>query len=141
MQVKHLVVLLILAAFAIGCGGQPGVRGKVTFSDDKTPLTQGTINFESDKNIARGEVDGEGNYVIGSLKANDGLPPGQYRVYFTGTEKYKTSPTGGLVGIENVIDQKYNKAETSGLTVEVKKSMTFDIEVDRYNAGGAQKKR
>jgi len=132
MQVKYFFPLLIAVIFLAGCGGQPGLRGKIVFSDDQSPLTQGIVNFESDQGIARGEVDKNGNYVVGSLKANDGLPPGNYRVYLTGTEIFKSNPAGGLVGIEYPIDRKYESPDTSGITVEVKKSMTFDFEVDRF---------
>ena len=116
----------------IGCGGNPKVKGKVVFSDDKTPLTQGVVNFVSDKGIARGELDKEGNFVVGSEKVSDGLPPGNYRVYLSSTELYKTDAAGNLAGIEYLIDKKYEEASTSDLTVEVKKSMTYNIEVDRF---------
>lgn len=134
MQVKNFIPLLIVIPFLVGCGGQPGLRGKVVFSDDKSPLTQGIVTFTSDKGIARGELDKNGNYVVGSLKAKDGLPPGTYKVYLEATEVYKANPNGGIVGIEFPIDQKYSKPDTSGITVEVKKSMTFDFEVDRNDA-------
>ena len=120
----------------VGCGGKPGLRGKVVFSDDKSPLTRGIVVFEneSDKSVSRGELDQNGNYVVSSHKANDGILPGRYRVYLTNTENFKDNPKGGLPLIEYTVDRKYEKAETSGLTVEVKKSMTFDFEVDRFDA-------
>ena len=128
---KYLFMISFVLCFMIGCGGNPKIKGKVVFSDDKTPLTQGVVNFVSDKGIARGELDKEGNFVIGSVKANDGLPPGNYRIYLTNTELYKTDAAGNLAGIEYLIDKKYEEANTSGLTLEVKKSMTYDIEVER----------
>ena len=135
IQVKYFIPVLIVAALTVGCGGKPHIRGKVVFSDDKSPLTQGIVIFESDSgSVSRGELDKNGNYTVGSLKTNDGLPPGKYKVYLTATEKITQNPKGGLPLVEYTVDRKYEKVGTSGLTVEVKKSMTFDFEVDRFNA-------
>ena len=136
MQVKYSVPVLIMAALMLGCGGKPGLRGKVVFSDDHSPVTKGIVVFEneSDRSVSRGQLDQNGGYVVSSLKENDGIPAGRYKVYLTDTENYKDNPKGGLPLIEYTVDRKYDKAETSGLLVEVKKSMTFDFEVDRFDA-------
>ena len=139
MQLKYSIPLLIVMTFMVGCGSQPGLRGKVVFSDDKSPLTQGIVVFQSEKGIARGELDKNGNYVVGSLKANDGLPPGTYKVYLETTELYHPNPKGGLPIIEYVIDHKYEKSNTSGITVEIKRSTTFDFEVDRIDSSKTNK--
>lgn len=123
--------LFILVCLA-GCGKNSGLSGKVVFSDDKTPVTQGLVNFVSDKGVARGEIQKDGTYVVGSLKANDGLPQGDYKVYITSSAKKMTDKKLGMVKMENQIDKKYEDAKTSGLTVKVEKTMTYDIEVDRY---------
>ena len=130
MKISYLPLVFCFLAFVVGCGGQPGVRGKIVFSDDKAPLTRGVVNFVNEGRIARGQIESDGTYVIGSVKANDGLPPGTYQVYLTSTEKTESSD-GGFKR-EYVIDRKYDNAETSGITVEVTKSMTFNIELDRY---------
>ena len=136
MQVKYFMLVLVVLALMVGCGGKPGLRGKVVFSDDKSPVTQGIIVFEneSDKSVARGQLGQGGNYVVSSLKANDGLAPGRYRVYLECVETFKDNPSGGLPLIEYIVDRKYEKPETSGLSIEVKKSTTFDFEVDRFDA-------
>ncbi|MCL2120136.1 MAG: hypothetical protein FWH27_17095 [Planctomycetaceae bacterium] len=135
MQVKYYIPVLVVAALMAGCGGKPGLRGKVVFSDDQSPVTKGIVVFEneSDKSVARGELDQNGNYAVSSLKANDGIAPGKYRVYLTNTENYKPNPGGGLEILENTVDFKYHKPDSSGLTVDVKKSTTFDFEVDRFD--------
>lgn len=132
---KHFLIwigLFCLFLPALGCGDNCSLKGKVVYSDDQSPVTHGQICFVSDKGIARGTIDNNGNYVVGSVGTKDGLPPGTYRVYLTTTELLEPSPGGGLPKITPQIDVKYTKAETSGLTVEVKKSMTYDIEVDRF---------
>ena len=126
-----------LFLLAIGCNsGKSGLKGKVVFSDDQTPLDGGTVCFVSDQGISRGAIGKDGSYVAGSIGANDGLPPGNYRIYFMDTELYEDVPGGGLPKMIRRIDAKYESPDTSGLTLEVKKSMTHDIHVDRY--GGSR---
>ena len=126
--------LLCLILFAVGCGNKCGMKGKVVYSDDQTPLDGGEVCLVSDKGIARGAIDKDGNYVVGSIKANDGLPPGNYRVYLTSTELYEPVPGALLPKRIPRIDEKYQQPETSGLSVEVKSSMIYNIEVDRFSS-------
>ena len=124
--------LLCLFFLAVGCGKNCSLKGKVVFSDDQTPLESGTVCLVSDQGIARGSIDKNGYYVVGSVGARDGLPPGNYRIYLTDTALIEENP-GGLPRITPRIDQKYAKPETSGLTVEVKSSTTYNIQVDRFD--------
>lgn len=124
--------LFALLVCASGCGNQVKVSGKVLYSDDKSPVTQGTIKLTDGKFAATGSIKPDGTYTVGSVKANDGLPPGEYKVYIIGAEKMETAPGGGLPMLTYTIDRKYEKAETSGLTLKVEKSMTHDFELDRY---------
>lgn len=123
---------LLLLVFTVGCSGYCRLKGKVVFSDDKTPLTQGEVCFVTDKNIARGPIDENGNYVVSSIKKNDGLLRGTYRVYLTETEINERIPGTPAFNMFPQIDTKYNSPDTSGLVLDVKRSMTYDIEVDRY---------
>ncbi|MDR2169685.1 MAG: hypothetical protein LBP59_06050 [Planctomycetaceae bacterium] len=134
MRKLNLCILLIFVALIfVGCGN-PRVSGKVVFSDDKSPVPYGMVNFVTDKTIARGPIDKNGNYVVGSLKARDGLPPGEYKVYITDTMKViPPSGNSGMPKFEMVIHSKYEKPETSGLVLNVKGSQVFNIEVDRYD--------
>ncbi|MDR1383946.1 MAG: carboxypeptidase-like regulatory domain-containing protein [Planctomycetaceae bacterium] len=123
--------VFFLMTFAIvGCGN-PGVRGKVVYSDDKSPLPRGVVNFVKDGFIARGQIDSNGNYVIGSKRAGDGLPAGEYKVYITGTSREINPNLGG--GLERIINPKYEQPTTSGLELSVKGSQTFNIEVERFD--------
>ena len=124
--------LFCLLFLVVGCSGKCGLKGKVVFSDDQTPLSQGTVCLVSDKGIARGTIDKDGNYVVGSISAKDGLPPGTYRIYLTETEILEPMPGGGLPRRIPQIDEKYSEPTSSGLSVEVKSSMTHNIQVDRF---------
>jgi hypothetical protein len=125
----------------VGCGN-PKIRGKVVFSDDKTPLQGGMVNFVTDKRIARGQISKNGDFVIGSEKAKDGLPPGEYKIYITDTVKVLPPKNGnGIPIFEQVIDPKYVKPETSGLVLNVTKSQVFNIEVERYDPSSEPPKK
>jgi hypothetical protein len=124
----------------VGCGN-PDIHGKVVFSDDKSPLKKGVVVFASENHIARGPIDKNGNYAVGSNRAKDGLPAGEYKVYVTNTEIFYP-PNSGKPLYERVIHPKYEKPETSGFVLNVKKSQVFNLEVERYDAStNSTKKR
>ena len=126
--------ILLLLAFALGCSGNVRFGGNVTFSDDGSPLTIGTVCFESSSFLSRGELDQNGRYNLGSVSAKDGIPKGTYNVYITGAAKGSMNESGAPV-LTPLIDPKYVAGHTSGLTVTIDgKSKSFDIQVDRYQA-------
>ncbi|MDR1479533.1 MAG: hypothetical protein LBJ00_11395 [Planctomycetaceae bacterium] len=135
MMNKNLIfVLLILLLLFIGCSNKVELGGKVTFSDDGTPLGVGEVCFETDTYFARGKLKPDGSYVVGSLSAKDGIPPGNYRVYIIDAEE-KTGEKDkfGTEITEQLIDIKFTSSLTSGLTADVSKSLKrFDFKVDRY---------
>lgn len=129
-KITHFLSIIVLFSLLIATGcGQPKIIGKVVFSDDLSPLPNGTVIFHGDKHIARGYI-ADGNYVLESLKKNDGLPRGQYRISIKETQ-INIGPAS-LPVYKNVIDVKYESPATSGLTLDVQKSQTFDIKVDRF---------
>jgi len=126
--------LLYLLVLVVGCSDYCRLKGRVVFSDDKTPLTQGEVCFVTDTSIHRGPLDEDGYYEVSSIRKNDGLPRGTYRVYLTDTEMNERIP--GLPAFNMIprIAAKYGSPDTSGLVLEVKRSMTHNIEVDRFDA-------
>lgn len=141
MSKSVLFLLPLLMLFGcIGCSnGRVALSGRVVYSDDETPLEQGTVAFQSEKLQARGEIGEDGRYVIGFLDESDGLPPGKYRVFVTGAEVRENSDdnteadSGDIPVMIPLIDPKYAKADTSGITVEVdSKLKTFDFKVERH---------
>ena len=135
---RHLILLALFGVFfvCVGCGN-PKVTGTVKFSDG-TPLIRGTVNFQTSNHAAMGAVDKDGKFTIGGERAGDGVPPGTYQVFITGamgfdTSKARTLEFGGgpgtTVPIIPLIDKKYERPETSGLTCEVKGSTVYDITV------------
>jgi len=129
---KTLFICFSLLLLSIsGCGGDPKVTGKVTYLDDKSPVTAGTVIFAKDGYTGRAEIGKNGSYSVHSDAKGYGLPTGTYRVYLEGTAK--TTVEGGGVKTEHQIDPKYYKPETSGLSLTVEGSQTYNIEVERYS--------
>ena len=135
--------LVVISATMLGTGcsnGNVSFGGKVTFSDDDSPLTLGTVCFESPTFLGRGELNQDGKYDLGSLSTSDGIPKGTYKVYVTGAAKGGMSDKGSPILIP-IIDPKYVAASTSGLSVTIDgKSKSFDIKVDRYKEPAKGKK-
>ncbi|MDR1270884.1 MAG: hypothetical protein LBK82_15320 [Planctomycetaceae bacterium] len=124
-----LLALLLLS----GCSDKVGLGGKVTFSDDGSPLGTGTVCFETDTYLARGTLKADGSYVVGSLSEKDGLPAGNYRIYVSGAEKEIGQDKDGMSIMEPLIDPKFSSGSTSGLSLDVTASTkSFDFKVDRY---------
>lgn len=150
---RHCVYLALgfVAVLAAGCGGS-GVKtypvsGKVTF-EDGSPLTKGTVVFESTTMAAMGQIQPDGTYTLTTYKDGDGAPEGSYKVYLQGdifgSEEEAASPTeDGLedyaegstetVG-EALVDAKFSGPQNSGLTCDVSGSTTFDFKVQKPGA-------
>lgn len=131
---------VVACLLAVGCG-KCKVKGKVTFADG-SPLTAGTVNFTDDKNLFRGEIQNDGTFEMKTFKPGDGIDPGTYKVYLTETLQFGESGRKGqtksldgedsvdfeVIGVSKAtVDQKYSSAATSGLSITVEKSMTYDI--------------
>ncbi|MDR2171851.1 MAG: hypothetical protein LBP59_17035 [Planctomycetaceae bacterium] len=142
-KILSFLLFLQLLIF-VGCSSNVSLKGRVTFSDDDSPVSAGTVCFVKDSFQASGKLDANGNYVVGSLKATDGLPVGSYNVYIadakkqTGTKKVKQLEIDGTTKEVDepvygmLVDSKFCDPKTSGLTIEVKGSTSFDFKVDRF---------
>ena len=131
---KHILFTIIVAGFVcvLGCGQGVTVQGKVSFPDG-TPLTVGEVVFQTETLMASGRIQPDGTYTLVGAKEGDGIPPGRYGVrivnaYDSSNTPPGASPMDALPPIP-LIDEKFEKTETSGLTCEVKGAQTFDITV------------
>jgi hypothetical protein len=83
---RALVVIGLVCC--AGCGGSNTypVRGKLVWPDGSpiTELAGGSVQFESEKltpNVsARGEIQEDGTFRLGTNKPDDGAPAGEYKV-------------------------------------------------------------
>lgn len=143
-RIGELVMVAVILC-AVGCSEKVKVSGKVTFPDG-SPLTVGKVTFETATFVASGTLREDGTYALGTLSERDGIPPGLYKVYVAGamrqmgTQQVNVPTASGNGGQEMAsksmpivvpaVAPKFTKADTSGITCEVKKSMTFDFRVE-----------
>jgi outer membrane usher protein FimD/PapC len=111
-----------------GCSNKISVTGTVKYADG-SPLTFGSVIFESDKEQYFGQLNTEGKFNLGGIKSGDGIPPGSYKVRLAGTEE--TQDTENDRVIVKHVDDKYTNIITSGLTAEIGKQRTFDFTVEK----------
>lgn len=135
MKIKSrqiFTVLLLLLTLA-GCGKMSHVRGKVTFSDG-SPVPCGMVIFQQTNYQARGDIQPDGSYRMGSLKKSDGLPPGTYSVFLSGVVENKPEGDLGMIETIELVDPKFTGSD-SGLTFTVEKGKNrFDFSVDRLRS-------
>lgn len=124
------LAFLLLTSFLTGCSPNVKQSGRVTFSDDGSPLNRGIVCFENDSMMARGTIQPDGSFQITSVKKGDGLPPGTYNVYFTGLDD--TVGEGENSKTVWLLDPKYFDADQSGISVTINKGDSpLEIKVDR----------
>jgi hypothetical protein len=138
-------VLIALILSVIGCNQNVPLGGRITFTDNGEPLSEGTIVFVSGTNQARSEISKDGQYRLGFKAEGDGLPKGEYKVYIQALhieiQRGKEDNDGD--GEPDIIERtetqliatKYAYPETSGLIFAADgKTKTFNITVERPSA-------
>lgn len=128
MRILPIFTIVCFCLLLSGCGdGNVPLSGRVTF-EDGIPLQCGTVTFCNDAfQQARGNIDPNGYYTVGFLHEKDGLPPGNYRIFITGTNE---TSDDSIVPV--MIAAQYGDPNTSGLTVNVNsKTKTHDIHLKR----------
>lgn len=132
MKKYNFLLCLLICLVAVGCSGNKRLNGKVTFSDDGSPALNGMVIFQKDNFISRGEIQPDGSYSLSSEKANDGIPPGEYKVYVSGISEMPPQIPGVLVLPIPLVDSKFENPDTSGLTCTIPApGSRFDFKVDR----------
>lgn len=136
MRFIPIAFLLIFSSFCCsGCSDKMPLSGKVTFSDDGSPLDRGMVCFETDGFLARGSLKPDGTYQVSSTGRNDGLPKGKYKVCITGAE-LASSGKGGNIVYTPLVDKRYESAGSTDIEFEVDgKTKRFDFKVDRAKKG------
>ena len=130
MRSKSLFFLLltVLVLAATGCNDKVTVRGKVTLSDDQSPLTVGTVVFQTNTFQARATLNPDGTYLMGTLSDKDGIPKGTYQVTINGA----VEPVGGDASKFIVPKMQPLIVPLKDMTVVVDgKQKEYDIVVDR----------
>lgn len=130
------MICLILGMLVIGCGKNQKLGGTVTYSDDGSPATTGTVCFVADSYYARGKLDDKGHYQLGTESVGNGIPKGDYKVYIANSQRVtgSKSVSGGssMPIMEETIAPKYRAVGTTDITCTVDgRTRKFDFTVDR----------
>jgi len=130
-----LALLNVFFGITAGCNGNVHISGKVTYSDG-TPLSIGQIIFTDYFYMARSDINKDGEYSLHSIRRNDGIKRGTYKVYITGAMRFQPSDDvtenkglapSRLDSTEFLIDNQYMIPDTSGWEFELKKSQKIDL--------------
>ena len=135
------VFLSFITLSFTGCGGEKGAlsglypcEGTVTYNG--SPVAVGaSITFYPDSGnpearAASANTDSSGKFKTTTLKPNDGMFPGTYKVAIAKYEEYgpprqEKDSDGNVIGEEydmkNVFPEKYANPATSGLTITIEK--------------------
>ncbi|GHT16991.1 hypothetical protein FACS1894189_2070 [Planctomycetales bacterium] len=129
---KSAYLLICLLMLVVGCNKYVPLKGTVVFSDDGTPLTTGSVIFESGNIGASGALNERGEFVIGSMKADDGLAPGTYNVFISGAVKDVGENSSRMESSIPLIHSKFGNKDTSGIVINVdKNTKNVQIKVER----------
>ena len=134
VQRRPVLAVLCLAAitavpFAGGCNrsGLVKVKGRVAYADG-TPVPLGRVVIDSGDSPtgAWGRIKSDGRFTIGTLKENDGMTPGTYRVAIL-----DASTAGGPDGPgKEFVDERFTDYATSGLEFRVPEQTDWQITVE-----------
>lgn len=130
--------IMLFFLVAAGCSeGRYPVHGKVT-REDGEPVKESMVVFESvdrQPNItARGDVDANGEFALGTTSPGDGAPAGKYRVKVTPLMSNPDEPP------QTPFDPRFTDFNSSGLEFEVKRGANdFPIKVARAPGKGRRK--
>jgi len=125
-QLSHVLTLLLMTAFA-GCGSSSNnpasVTGKVTY--DGQPAVGGRVMFVSEGQASEvfiGLLDQQGQYELKMTEGISGAQPGKYKVAVIIDDATQMDEQGNSIRDPNAISipQKYQNADNSGLTAEIK---------------------
>lgn len=130
--VEGILTLAAVLAFvtAIGCGSSDlaAVRGSVSYRGK--PLEHGRVGFHPEEGRpAFGDIGRDGTFTLTTLSPNDGASIGNHRV--TIHSDRPADPDDAFSDRISLIPARYQKAETSDLTAEVKArgTNTFHFEL------------
>jgi hypothetical protein len=128
-------LLVATGMLAAGCGSdQPTVvpvDGVVRI--DGQPLRTGTVRFiPAAGRSARGQIQSDGSFRLGTYREADGAQVGMSRVAITAFEvpAGNVNPDVDRPRSKSLIPLRYNSTANSGLTFEVKPSGTNHAEFD-----------
>ena len=136
LRTTQLVILLLVCLALAGCfGGTTQVivpaKGRVTYKGK--PLPYGQVMFQPESGeMARGEIQPDGTYVLSTFAPSDGATVGKNHVRITSNPAQMpdiaTAAKGEIATPKSILPKKFGAFGTSELVVEVKASGNPDFD-------------
>jgi hypothetical protein len=136
--------LLANIAIAVACAGMlvgisgcrdsglVRVKGRVTYADGApVPLGRVIIDAGGKPTGAWGRIKSDGRFTIGTLKENDGVAPGTYRVRIVDASTVSGPDGPGKI----FVAPKFSDFATSGLEFRVPEQTDWQIKVEPPEKG------
>ena len=129
----HLWPVILLTA-VVGCDqGMASVTGRVVYENDGSGVPGGLVMFlpvEKGQPYARGNIQLDGTFRLGTETPGSGANPGKYGVCIIPPDRSAERENGAK--IMPLVDSRYQDAATSGLEFEVKPGKNdFTMKVSR----------
>jgi hypothetical protein len=135
-EIALVIALGILLHSVAGCDSARlyPVQGTIVFPDGQAATGLAGANVEFDpvegKEGARGDVQSDGTFRLGTHKPGDGVVPGEYRVCIQPPLPELDRPA------TRVLDRRYENLNTSELRVTVKAEKNqVTLKVERVKSG------
>ncbi|MEO2049157.1 MAG: hypothetical protein ABGX16_21570 [Pirellulales bacterium] len=138
---RYAGLKVILAAMC--CGTSAGcylefelipVHGQVLFQGE--PLQYGSVMFQpqGEGPLARGTIQADGTFVLGTESEDDGVRPGNCRVRITAFEAQRVIPQENhnqeIALGQSAIPAKYQSFGTSGVAVEITPELELPLVIE-----------
>lgn len=121
-----VAAIILLTCSACSRSNLHRVSGRVHFADG-SPLTSGRVAIDfGDGRSARGRINADGTFKMGTLKDRDGVRPGTWQVTILDSDLLDFA-TGKVV---QQVHDRFQNPETSGLSFTVPDQMIWDITVE-----------
>jgi hypothetical protein len=136
LTLKGLTWPLVLVVVLTGCGKSKGpevaeAHGIVTL--DGKPVTEGFVFVTPSKGrMAKGEIQSDGSFVLGTFTNKDGVQVGQHPVTVLPPPAVEGSaPRKG----SETIPAHYGQARSSGLVADIQAGQTNELKLELTRGG------
>lgn len=124
---RCLPIMLVLLIAVAGCGPNRGVVPVTGIAklEDGTPLARGIVFLTGNgTDGARGQIQPDGTFRLGTFTPTDGAKPGAYTAYVLNateedTRSYEETLNLSIPGPPSLVHRKYEAAATSDVRVEI----------------------
>ena len=132
---KLIAIVITCPLCLSGCGVSKNemetapVHGIVTL--DGAPLTTGMVHFMPESGrVAKGKINGDGSYTLGTYGDEDGAIVGRHKVFIIALEGESEVAFESDEPVKSLVPERYTSPGTSGFEIEVKAGETNEVPLE-----------